>query len=90
MAGGDLAQGLAPCWAPGTLGLPSLNPAGWYGVPRTALPRSRALEGAGSQAAVLRSANSWLLGNEVEREETWQEALPTHSAPLPASGGLWG
>lgn len=79
MAGGDLAQGLVPCWAPGTLGLP-----------RTALPRCRAPEGAGSQAAVLRSANSWLLSDEVEREETWQEALPTHSAPLPASGGLQG
>lgn len=86
MAGGDRAQGLASCWAPGTRGLHSLNPTGWCGVPRTALPCCRALEGAGSQAAVLCSANSWLLSNEVEREETRQEALPTHSAPLPASG----
>lgn len=41
--GGDLAQGLALCWASRTLGLTSLSPAGWCGVPRTALPGAAGL-----------------------------------------------
>lgn len=58
--------------------------------PRTTLPGCcRAVEGAGGPAVVLCSANSWLLSNEVEREETQPEGT-AHPLSFTAVGSLWG
>lgn len=71
--------GVRPCGASWTLDLSSLSPV-WLGQsPGTTLPkRCWATEGAGSQAAVLRSASSWLLRDEVEKSHG-EKALSTHS-----------
>lgn len=61
--GGDLAQS--------PLERPALRPEGWHRAPGGLPPRycRAAEEGTGHQAAALCLANSWLLSDEVEREE---------------------